>query len=314
MITKLTEQQEKKIPEYIEKYINLASKPTNRIEATKAVEAIYKEMGFKKPIVIFGESPLSTAIMAAIVKTISKEDKLDSKSSQLDFQLHSQLHSQLDSQLDSQLHSQLKDINNNWYLSIWWISWLSLYDYAKYIGVKFDSKKYKIFTDFVSNVSFIIPYNGIAFVSETPIRISWDDKQLHHASKPAVEYKDGYGMYMYHGVRVTEEIIKTPELLTKKDWINENNLEVRRVIQEQMGERFVKEMDAKLIHEDLRGKLLEIELPNDPEKIARYVHVKDSSTDRDYYLRVPPTINRTAEGIAWTFNMDEKDYNPMAEA
>jgi len=166
--------------------------------------------------------------------------------------------------------------------------------------------------DFVTNVSFIIPYEGIAFVSETPKRISWDNKLLHHESKAAVEYADGYSLYSFKGVKVYEKIIKTPEKLTKKDWAEEKNIEVRRIIQDRMPD-FAKKIGAKKIQKDTYGELLEIELPNDPEKIARYVKVKDSSTDRIYYLRVPPITKTAKEGVSWTFNLEDKYYKPEVE-
>ena len=62
-ITKLTKTQEKQIPKFIDKYIALAQKPTNRKEATKAVQNLYESAKFKKPIVIFGKSKSSIAVL-----------------------------------------------------------------------------------------------------------------------------------------------------------------------------------------------------------------------------------------------------------
>jgi hypothetical protein len=114
MITKLTPKQEAQIPVYIDKYVKLASQPTDRTKATQAVHNMYESMGEEKPIVIFGQSPFATAVMAAIffglkgTKGVFKKKKLYSQlCSQLDSQLYSQLYSQLGSQLCSQLDSQL---------------------------------------------------------------------------------------------------------------------------------------------------------------------------------------------------------------
>src|SRR5580658_9352962 len=110
MIKSLTKEQEAQIPKFIEKWINMASAPTNRKRATKAVQDIYESMGEERPIVIFGQSPYSTALMAAIVFEIfktSKGKRPEKLNSQLYSHLGSQLNSQLYSQLDSQLYSQL---------------------------------------------------------------------------------------------------------------------------------------------------------------------------------------------------------------
>lgn len=321
MITKLTKTQEKAIPRYIKRYIAFATKPTNRKKATKAVYDIYKEMGEEKPIVIFGQSPLSTEIMAATFFCIVKDKKsLTQLNSQLNSQLYShlnsQLYSQLNSQLDSQLNSQLKKIKDDWYLSIWRLSWVAWYMYGKYVGVNFDEKRLKLLSNFVTNVSFIVPYKGIAFVSETPKEIHWKNKMLHNDSKPAVLYKDGYSLYSINGVRVNKKIVETPEKLTKKDWLDEKNLETRRIIQERMPD-FAEKIGGKSL-EYVKGKsqyeLFEIDITPDPEKIAHYLKMKDHSTDRWYYLRTPPTLNTVAESLAWTFSMDVKSYAPQIES
>ena len=323
-LKKLTKAQEKKIPVFIDRYIKLAEKPTDRKKATKAVQNLYKFAGFEKPIVIFGASPFQTVIMVAMSKILFK-GKLIKDSSQLRSQLRSQLDSQLGSQLDSQLgsqlrsqlrsqlDSQLRSINNDWWLTVWWLVWAGWYMFGKYIGVKFDNEVLKLFIDFVTNVTFIIPYKGIAFVSETPKSISWKDKVLHNETKGAVEYADGYSLYSINGVRVTKKIVKTPEKLTKNDWLKESNLEVRRIIQERMGERFVKALKAKTIQKDKYGELLEVDLENDPEKVARYVKVKDASTPRIYFLRCPPDIETAKAGVSWSFGIKESEYNPTIE-
>ena len=52
---------------------------------------------------------------------------------------------------------------------------------------------------------------------------------------------------------------------------------------------------------------------DDPERVASYVQVQDASTERHYFLRVPPTIQTAAEAVAWTFQVTVKDYHPAQE-
>ncbi|HEY7414396.1 MAG TPA: hypothetical protein VH593_04330 [Ktedonobacteraceae bacterium] len=63
-----------------------------------------------------------------------------------------------------------------------------------------------------------------------------------------------------------------------------------------------------------RADLIEVELDNDPERIARFVRVRDTSTERVYYLRVPPTFDQADEALAWTFGLERQDYQPIQEA
>lgn len=139
-----------------------------------------------------------------------------------------------------------------------------------------------------------------------------EEGRLHSEQGMAYKFRDGNGFYFYHGVKVDSKVIESPEKLTKKDWLNESNLETRRVIQERMPD-FVKKIGGKTIDTSKRGKLIEIDLGSDPEKIARYVQVKDSSTAREYFLRVPPTINEVNEAIGWTFGLTEDEYTPTKE-
>lgn len=64
---------------------------------------------------------------------------------------------------------------------------------------------------------------------------------LHSATGKCIEYRDGWGFYAWHGVRVPKQVILTPEALSREDVLNAPDLRVRRVMQERMGERFVPE-------------------------------------------------------------------------
>jgi hypothetical protein len=97
-------------------------------------------------------------------------------------------------------------------------------------------------------------------------------------------------------------------------FLNERNLEVHRAMQERMGERFVSELGGQVIDASPRGMLYEVRLPeDDPERVACYVQVQDASTERCYFLRVPPTIQTAAEAVAWTFQVGVDDYCPAQE-
>jgi hypothetical protein len=138
--------------------------------------------------------------------------------------------------------------------------------------------------------------------------------RLHSESGKCIEYHDGWGISAWHGVRVPEQVILTPETLTREDFQSEQNLEVRRVIQERMGERFVTELGGRVIDTSPQGTLYEVRLPaDDPEPVARYVQVQDSSTPRQYFLRVPSTIQTAAEAVAWSFHLSVEEYAPTQE-
>src|SRR5262249_11297511 len=136
---------------------------------------------------------------------------------------------------------------------------------------------------------------------------------LHSATGKCLEYRDGWGFYAWHGVRVPEKVILAPETLTREDFFQEPNVEVRRVIQERMGQRLVPELRGRVLDAGPRGTLYEVALPGDPERVACYVQVRDASTARQYVLRVPPTVQTAAEAVAWTFSTTVEEYHPAQE-
>jgi hypothetical protein len=153
-----------------------------------------------------------------------------------------------------------------------------------------------------------------AWLVRKPIHLRRDAQGcLHSADGKCLVYRDGWGGYAWHGVPVPEQVMLQPETLTREDWLNERDLEVRRVIQERMP-NVVEAIGAQLLDTGQRGVLFAVDLSPDPEGVAHYVRVRDSSTERAYYLRVPPEIQRADEAVAWTFELSEEEYQPEQEA
>jgi hypothetical protein len=152
-----------------------------------------------------------------------------------------------------------------------------------------------------------------AWLIRKPVRLECDEQgRLHSADGSAIQYADGLGMYAWHGVSCPERYIRGK--LTRADWLGERNLERRRVIEERLGpERLTDLLGGHCIHHSKRGMLIEIDLPNDPERVAHYLKVRDPSTKRRYYLRVPPSITNADEAAAWTFGLETATYLPDQE-
>jgi len=101
-------------------------------------------------------------------------------------------------------------------------------------------------------------------------------------------------------------------LLTKGDVsihevLNAKNAEVRRYLMKRVGYENIRKLpNVSILATDGTSELLKI---NDEQ----YVKVKDSSTDREYLLYVPAYIKNCKQGIAWTFGLQEREYNPTVE-
>jgi hypothetical protein len=154
-----------------------------------------------------------------------------------------------------------------------------------------------------------------AWLVRKPGLLELDERgRLHSANGMCIQYRDGWGFYAWHGVCVPAQVILHPEHLTREGWVNERNMEVRRAIQERLGpERFIALVGGTRIDRSPRGELVAVELGNDPEGVAHYVQVQDASTQRQYYLRVPPNITSADEAVAWTFGLSGQEYQPAQE-
>jgi hypothetical protein len=121
----------------------------------------------------------------------------------------------------------------------------------------------------------------------------------------------------WRGVRVNERIAFHPEQLTPKEALAEKNAEVRRVMIERIGYlRFAKEARAKILDEDVDPggprQLLSIKLEEDEPLVG--LSCRCPSTGRQYFLRVPPTMQTCHQAAAWMAGYDDPElYSPTIE-
>jgi hypothetical protein len=102
-------------------------------------------------------------------------------------------------------------------------------------------------------------------------------------------------------------ILLITEDIKPLDVLRAKNAEVRRYLMKRVSYENIKNnAQTKVLHTDGTSELLEI-------NNERYVKVKDSSTNREYLLYVPNHIKNCKQGIAWTFDLREEEYNPVEE-
>ena len=104
-----------------------------------------------------------------------------------------------------------------------------------------------------------------------------------------------------HGKDVTaDEIIGLP------------NAEIRRAVVELVGYEKILDKAQVLDKSETDGTLLKIPLQDDEDMVL--VHVKDPSTDREYFLRVPPKMKTARQARAWTFGFEAEDFELAVES
>lgn len=105
------------------------------------------------------------------------------------------------------------------------------------------------------------------------------------------------------------------------DILKLRNAEIRRAVIEYIGlDKFLVKAKPKVLDDSSFGKLVKISIPKseewntleDEDIVA--VFVKDVSTSRKYFLRVPPETKTAREAVAWTFGLSEEEYHPSEES
>ena len=328
MIETLSSKQLAQLPWFRKKWLDagLSTKPVNKSVVKKNLQALYAVAGKPAPkFVIHLESPLHIAIAIA--------------------QLRSG-----DSKVSDQVSAQVSDILYYWYdfgqFDSYWLSW---YDFMGELGV--DVSKLKPTFDLAHSAGWTILFWDWAFVSERPSCIARDEQnRLHCENGPAVGY-NGFNVYAIHGVRVPEKVITAPKTLTVSEIDSERNAEVRRIMIERFGQdHYLLESKAEEIHRDKHGVLYRKEISGDEAlvmvKLLNTTPETDGSISKDeailqfsphtpvchagkmieltnapaklrfktYFQRVPPTIERAKQAVAWANHQTEETYNPLFES
>ena len=221
-----------------------------------------------------------------------------------------------------------------WCLQVWWwygwdLSWIVTTHFgADQLGKPVVDRWAKpLFEAFVAGAWLLYwTDDTLYWVAKPKVSVERDDRlgmrRLHHQKYAALE-SDIENLYFWHGVMVPAFVVVRPDWITAKHVTEEPNVEVRRVMLERMGvDRFMAEVDAKIVHEDKdqlgkRRRLLRVEQPNDEALVA--VEVTNSTEEPDgtwknYLIRVDPGLRDCASAVAWTFGMSKEEYQPSVES
>jgi hypothetical protein len=215
----------------------------------------------------------------------------------------------------------------------WWgqheAYWISFYLFCRdVLGIKYQDQKsadLDLWRDIAQSCCWWFPYENGCVISERPTVVKMEARpnlpeRIHCADGPAIAFADGWQVFAWKGVRVTERIIMQPETITVAEVLAEKNAELRRILMERYDEkRFMEDCGAKILDsaiqpmpqsqgQDALNELLAIDLPGDPDGRLVMLRVIDPSTLRRYLLRVPPDMRTVRQALAWTFDVPEKEY------
>jgi hypothetical protein len=121
------------------------------------------------------------------------------------------------------------------------------------LGLKLaEYEKYARWEQAALNGGFRIMHDEFCMVSDFPCRLKVDEENRpHSADGPSHEWRDGWRLYHWHGVRLDNpQIIEAPETLIVAQIEAETNSEVRRVMIDRYGpKRYLTDSGATVVQE-----------------------------------------------------------------
>lgn len=325
MIDKLTPEQEARFPEFVERWTNvgLSTAPLDQDQAREAVNLCYQCGGVPAPRkILFYQSPWQMYAALTILKQIEDEGNLDSQICEAtDEEAAARVLSAIEAGEHREGYSKVvgQAVGESCY-GAHDAGWLSFYSYMReVVGLEQETEQLRGLFLLAETCGWIYPGEKVCLVSERPVEIHRDENgRLHATDRAALSFSDGTGLYMVHGVRVPKDIILDHSSITPGRIQGEQNAEIKRVMLELMGEEnYIQAIGAEPVHEDEFGRLYRAEIPGDePLVMVRLVNStpEPDGSFKTYWLRVPPTMERARQAVAWTFGMTEDEYAPVFES
>ena len=321
-INELTPEQEARLPEWREKWleIGLSCEPLAFDAAKKAASKAYLAAGLTPPQTwLRFSSPVGAAIGLFAWAQVGD---------QVWDQVWTQVGDQVGDQVWAQVGDQVRDLV---WAQVWAqvgaqvgdqvygshdASWLSFYHFLYTVmGLESVQPLTGMF-ELAQVCGWWAPYQNVCALQDRHSELYRDPMgRLHNENGPAVLYRDGWGVYVWHGVRVPQQVIEAPNTLEPHQITDESNTEIRRIMLERFGyDKYLAGIGAQPVHTDQYGTLFRSKLDGDEDLVV--VQVTNGTPDPLtnlpvlYHLRVPPSMESATQAVAWTYNMQQEEYQP----
>lgn len=338
MIDHLTDDQIARLPLYRDEGLawGLSTEPADRPRAEAGVRLAYQTVGLDPPSqFVWLRSPLEGAIGASLLNQVGDQVK-----GQVGGQVWGQVKGQVWGQVRDQVKGQVRDqVGGQVWDQVWKAifgqhdaSWLGFYRVFRDLGVS-ACERLQGLEEVCRSCSWWWAFEHLAILTDRPQSLYRDpEHRLHNDRGPALSYRDDWGIYAWHGLRVSQQIIEAPATLTLKDIQSESNIEIKRIMIQRWGEdRYIRETGSLPIATDQWGTLYRA--PIDQDEPLMMVRVENSTLEPDgsrrpYWIKVHPELRplrrdgsmgdpqpfTVKNAIASTFGLRGEDYNPEAEA
>lgn len=275
-IDALTKEQEALLTTYRDKWIGIgmSTAPLDLEKAKAAVCMAYRLVGLKEPTRFdVADSPIHA------IKVVQKYDP---------------------NLTPSKIFSEMSYGNHD-------ASWLGFYEYFRDVCKLEVCNQIDGLINLANHCGWLNMYEDLVVFQHRPVEINMDDqKRIHSDHGPAIQYRDGFAIYAWHGVRIPSEWIEDKASLTAQIALMWENIEQRRAACEILGwKNILDALKAKKIDEDddpMIGTLVEVNIPDIGEE--RFLKVL-CGTGREFAIPVPKNMKTAIQANAWTFGIDD---------
>ena len=325
-IDALTSEQTTRFGEWRRKWIGigLSTEPADFEAASAAALACYDLIGRKRPTVILRMgSPFGACIGGPLAIAVLKGLAL--RGQQVEQQVRQQVRQQVEQQVWQQVWQQVGQQvgdavwNNSSSYGLWagWMSWVSFFrDVCRWED---DALSRFALAEALANTGWQWWHSDVLALSDRPRFIKRNAAgRLHSDEGPAIEYRDGWSIYAWHGYRLPDTHY---HLITARDKITpamieaEPNAELRRIALEIFGfDRFFEARGGKVIDKDevfgRPRRLLELKLKGEKIRVMDVYNgsLEPDGTRRRFMLGAVAGVNTVHEAVAASYGLNPGAY------
>ena len=309
-ITTLTAEQRARFPEFVERCTayGLSCEPADWARAERGINEMYAMANLPLVPIIRVSSPIVGALAAPITANILHAHRDSAVCSAVGSAVGSAVYSAVGSAVRSAVD---KIWWHYWYGGQFWVSYTA---WAAYIRDVLEvSVPINAYEDLSLSAGYLWPNRSFALVCDRPAHIRMRDGRLHSESGMAIQWRDGWGLHMLHGVRVPAWLVETPAAQIKSDaFAREPNVEIRREIIRKVGiERLLAGLDNRSLDAAGDYELLAVNL-GDSVGVWPYLKMRNPSIGIWHMEAVPQEIKTVEKALNWRNGGDFTHIHPMS--
>lgn len=335
-MTAMTDAQWAELAQFREEWyaVGTACGPSDRPATSAAVTALYRAIDLPPPQMLFVPSPMSALVLGRICQRGGQRagqlkgelwDKLmdqcwgtlwngiaEKLRNRLWGEIGVKLRTAIWDDIGVHLRDELRGQRGEKLASCLWgqyeSPWVAFYSWMPRMGIQYTAwqqERFAAWAALARSCGLWWPSQYVCVVADRPAVLHVDaQRRLHAEEGPAMRFSDGYALWAWHGVRVSQQTIEQPISLDVATIQAEPNTERRRIMIERWGwEQYLEQTGATLRDVDtepagapgLRG----LYRGTDGHDVLQVLVCCCASTGRTYALQVPPEIDTCQQAAAW---------------